>query len=248
MKKIILISLLPILFSPYIWAVTANINYQGRLLDNAGIPVSATDMAFVLRVYDASSNGNLVYSENHTVTVDDGTYSFIIGNGSGGSPTYGPDLFDTTGELWVEVEVETEILTPRHRLLSAPFSVQSDNAQTLQGNIPSDFAAATELQALVTQLKDLCLINGGAWSNTTNNCEYDVSSIVTINVLPAGGGYVPVSLLSLAGPDLCDESHYHGAPVLNCSGQLVGETQGSCGYGKVSAVLSINAELCLNYQ
>src|SRR5690606_31642822 len=71
------------------------VNFQGRLLDDGGVPVTQSDMAFVVKIWsDPASTlpANLKYSESHTVNVDDGVYSFPIGSGTPLSGVYGGSL------------------------------------------------------------------------------------------------------------------------------------------------------------
>jgi len=57
------------------------INYQGRLADAQGNPVSG-NRTMAVRVYDAPTGGNMTYEETvGTVAVANGTYSFRFGSG-----------------------------------------------------------------------------------------------------------------------------------------------------------------------
>jgi len=62
------------------WAVPAQINYQGRLTDANGDPVTG-EVSMSLKMFDAATAGNELYSEDiGTVTLDDnGVYSFPFG-------------------------------------------------------------------------------------------------------------------------------------------------------------------------
>jgi hypothetical protein len=61
--------------------VPSLINYQGRLTDSNGAPVSGSKN-FALSIYDAETGGNLLYTENiGAVTLDaNGVYSFQFGS------------------------------------------------------------------------------------------------------------------------------------------------------------------------
>jgi hypothetical protein len=64
--------------------VPALINYQGRLLDSNGDPVTGT-VSIGLNIYDAQTGGNAIYTESiGSVPLVDGVYSFQFG-GSGQS-------------------------------------------------------------------------------------------------------------------------------------------------------------------
>ena len=60
-------------------AVAQPINYQGKLSDKAGAPVTG-DKNFSLHIYDDKTGGKLIYEEAvGTVAVKDGLYSFNFG-------------------------------------------------------------------------------------------------------------------------------------------------------------------------
>ncbi len=95
------------------------VNYQGRLADNAGIPLDGTyGMSFSL--WDAATDGNVVWGpESHTaVPVNGGLFSVGLGsNTQGGIPT-------TTwnGDRYLEITVGGETLSPRELIRSVPIA------------------------------------------------------------------------------------------------------------------------------
>jgi hypothetical protein len=76
--------------------VPSLINYQGRLTDADGAPVTGSKN-FVISIYDAATGGTLLYTEDiGAVTLDDnGVYSFQFG-GSGTSNTLVTETVATT--------------------------------------------------------------------------------------------------------------------------------------------------------
>jgi len=95
------------------------INYQGRLHDADGNPLSDTyTLSFTL--YDAKTGGNVVWGpENHVgVVVTDGL--FDVGLGSvipGGIPTT-----VWSGDRYLEVAVDGQALSPRELIRSVPIA------------------------------------------------------------------------------------------------------------------------------
>jgi hypothetical protein len=95
------------------------VNYQGRLADDAGVPLTGTyGMSFAL--YDAAEGGTLIWGpESHTaVPVTDGLFSVGLGSQtSGGIPT-------TTwnGDRYLEITVGGETLAPRELIRSVPIA------------------------------------------------------------------------------------------------------------------------------
>jgi len=98
MKRIIPLSFIVGLVSAVtsVAAVPSLINYQGRLTDSNGDPVVGSK-TFAVSIYDASSAGNLLYSESvGSVTLDNkGIYSFQFG-GTGTSNTQASETVATT--------------------------------------------------------------------------------------------------------------------------------------------------------
>jgi len=155
MKRFIAYLIL-ILFPVAALAVPGTINYQGRLLDNNGIPVTQADMTFVISIWSAASAGSKIYEETHGVDVDDGVYSFQIGGGTGGTPVWNPSgFFNTASPRFVQLVVNGEILSPRHQLLSAPFTLQSGNSDALGGQGINYFGTAAQVNSLQNQINDL---------------------------------------------------------------------------------------------
>ena len=60
-------------------AVPDEISFQGFLTDTSGVPVNGT-VSMTYRIYDASTAGNLLWSETQpTVMVDEGRYAVLLG-------------------------------------------------------------------------------------------------------------------------------------------------------------------------
>jgi len=95
------------------------INYQGRLADSGGAPLDGTyGMSFSL--WDAASDGNLVWGpENHAaVPVSEGLFSVGLGSQtSGGIPTN-----TWNGDRYLEITVGGETLSPRELIRSVPIA------------------------------------------------------------------------------------------------------------------------------
>ena len=78
--KIELLTSLLLITATLAWAVPSEINYQGRLMDANGDAVTG-DVTMSLKMFDAATDGNEIYSEDiGTVTLDsNGIYSFEFG-------------------------------------------------------------------------------------------------------------------------------------------------------------------------
>ena len=93
------------------------VNYQGRLADSGGAPLDGSyGMTFAL--YDAASDGDLVWGpESHAaVPVSEGLFSVGLGSQtSGGIPT---SVWN--GDRYLEITVGGETLSPRELIRSVP--------------------------------------------------------------------------------------------------------------------------------
>ena len=193
MKKIVSVLLLIAAVSAFADTPVGPMNYQGRLLDSAGVPVTGS-YNFVVRVYDAVNAGTLKYQENHNaVAVDDGVYALLVGTQakSGGDSTWSVELWNCCSALYLEVVVNGEALAPRHRLSAAPYAFQANLALTTNnalalGGKPSAWYGST-LEAICASGKGkwLELANAGAGACLGAGAEYPGPSVVALSTLTA---------------------------------------------------------------
>lgn len=175
-------------------------NYQGRLLDNAGIPVTGSHN-FVVKIYNDPAAGTLKYQETKTgVVVDDGVYSFQIGTGpkTGGDSLWDIDLWQQNlNDLYLEVVVNGETLSPRHELTSAPHAFTATLA--LNANSVAYLGGQSTSNVLVA----ICQANKGVWLNIANKClgpgsDFSVAavggSVVNISTLHSGTDFTGIDL------------------------------------------------------
>ncbi|MFO7725697.1 MAG: tail fiber domain-containing protein [Oceanipulchritudo sp.] len=126
------------------------LSYQSYLVDANGVPLGSdgaggsqpANYDVVFRLYDAPTQGNLLWSEQQTITVDNGYFSVLLGEGAAFGSEPNPALstvFTGIGadERFVSVAVRfeaggefTEIL-PRLRLLTSPYSFLASQARSL---------------------------------------------------------------------------------------------------------------------
>jgi len=142
-------------------------NYQGRLLNDSGVPVTGS-YNFVVRVYDAATSGTLKYQENHNgVSVDDGVYAFLVGTQTktGGDSTWSVELWNCCSTLFLEIVVNGEILSPRHRLAAAPFAFQANLALTTNNALALGGVSATQYN---NTLASICVSGKGKWLELAN--------------------------------------------------------------------------------
>jgi hypothetical protein len=96
--------------------VPTKVSYQGYLT-SGGSPVNAT-VSMNVKLYDALTNGNLIWSEVQSVGVVNGVYNVVLGN------TTPLDESVFTGQLYLTVAVGTDSdMSPRTPLTSAPYAI-----------------------------------------------------------------------------------------------------------------------------
>lgn len=103
--------------------VTTPAIYQGRLTDTTGIP-QAGPVDLTLRIFDAAIGETLLYSEQH-LAVDlgsGGSFAVPLGNGTNPSGSYTTAL-RTAASLYLEIEVDGDVLSPRQEIASAAVAV-----------------------------------------------------------------------------------------------------------------------------
>lgn len=111
--------------------------YQGRVLNSNGVPVSDTSLSISFALYDASSGGTCLWSNNsatcttvvaRTVTLTSGLFSEALGDTAASTPyaAIAATVFADNASVYLEVIVAGETLTPRKAMLAAPYAVNSD--------------------------------------------------------------------------------------------------------------------------
>ncbi len=131
--------------------------YQGRLVDSNEMPVTvATEITFTF--FDAAVDGNplvnneKLFSETDLVTPDaNGIFTTIIGdNDDIGITAAGIVAFD---EVWLNINVEGEDLTPRQQLFAAPYALRAttaDEAIAAETAEEADHAASADMATFST--------------------------------------------------------------------------------------------------
>lgn len=132
--------------------VPKKIKYQGRLTDNVtGLPLAGPH-TLTLRIYNASSGGDLIWSETVPVGADSaGVFTTTIGS---------VNLIDVAfaEDCWLEVEADGEILSPRREMVSVPYAFRADEAghasgaDSLDGHSPGEFVLKGEASSITASM------------------------------------------------------------------------------------------------
>ena len=148
-------------------AVPLFINYQGKIADSTGLPIGATGTAaapvaapvnrkVIFRIYDASTGGNRLWTEEQTVTISLGVFSVLLGNGinptgtaSGESRPAIDTIFasSTASNRFLEIMVDngdntingSDVpISPRQQITSTAFAMRAKFADSIASS--SDLA------------------------------------------------------------------------------------------------------------
>ena len=197
------------LISPAV--VPSTVNYQGRLTDAAGAPLSG-NRVMSLKVYDSVTGGAQLYSETlGNVPVDaNGIYGFQFGaNGSGLSPAISSTL-GGAAEHWLEITVDGVAQQPRQKLQAVPFALVAKGLE--DGSVTSAMIAdgaigLSKISGLGTAASANAADFAAAFNTTlsgaptaptaapgTNNSQIATTAFVLANSgsLPSGGSLTNV--------------------------------------------------------
>ena len=133
-KKIVSIAFAVVLLNVFVLSsiycdIPRTLSFQGRLTDNNDTP-SEGSHSFGFAIYNSSSGGALLWSENQTLTLSDGIYNCVLG-----SVSAFPAALDFNAPYYLQVTVDGEAL-PRQTISSSAYAL---NAGRLGGIASSDF-------------------------------------------------------------------------------------------------------------
>jgi hypothetical protein len=109
------------------------VNFQGKLTTPAGNPVADGPHSFVFRIYDDPAAGVLQWSEGPlAIATTGGLFTHQLGS----STTLPVSLFEDFDSLYLEVEADGSIITPRTRLIASPYTKVSSGLDGRSGINP----------------------------------------------------------------------------------------------------------------
>ena len=148
-------------------------SYQGQLLDSSDSPITdpAVDMTF--KLYDVAELGTACWSEDHTgadaVDVQDGLFNMLLGSMSS------IDTACLTGDVYLELAVEGETMSPRELLTSVIHAQEAGtlpDGATTQGELTVSGDVFTE--RLASPINTDLTIDAGSGSLNTLTLHDDV--------------------------------------------------------------------------
>lgn len=99
------------------------IAYQGRLSDGSNQPVADGNYLVTFFIYNDPVAGNVVWAETAEITTTEGMFSHNLGS----ITPFGSRLFQLYSELYLELNLNNEPITPRTKLTTTPFAISAEN-------------------------------------------------------------------------------------------------------------------------
>jgi len=189
--------------------VPSLINYQGRLTDSSGAPVTGSK-TFAISIYDAATAGNLLYSESiGAVTLDsNGVYSFQFGNAG----TSNTQVTETIGTTAGSTLTYTKTLTNTPVVANSITVTDGTNSWSQSVGNPGVGATATA-NTIVGFVIGATITNGGsgytsapavtitgAGSGATATATLTGGVVTGITINNAGSGYTGAVTITIAPP------------------------------------------------
>jgi hypothetical protein len=202
--------------------VPSLINYQGRLTDSNGAPVTG-NKNFAISIYDAATGGNLLYEETiGAVTLDaNGVYSFQFGS-AGTSNTQVTETIGTTNgttltysKVLANTPVVNNSITVTDGTNSWSQSVGNPGVgATATANTISGFvigATITNGGSGYTSAPSVTITGSGTGAAATATISGGV--VTAINITNAGSGYTGGATITIAPPVIPFRVDYSGGTI-----------------------------------
>lgn len=222
-------------------------NYQGKLTDATGKPVSDGDYDMIFSIHDADSAGNLEWSETwetpNAVQVTNGLFNVPLGSID---PTGNPLDLPFNEDYWLQVQVKYdglyEILLPRQQIVSVGYAYMAENVTA--GAITTDaldddavtpdklkVPGIDEITGKVATISSDTFLSLNAAALENLNANNISSGNLGIARLPAGGTWSLTSALGITGANVGIGTTIPGATLHTIGNSIfIESTNGwSCG-------------------
>ena len=146
--------------------VPRTLNYQGYLTTPTGAPVN-TPQSLTARIYDATSGGNLLFTETHNAaTMTNGIFNILLGSVN---VITNPLNLSFSAPYYLGITVGTDAeLSPRQPLAASPYALRAATAEALAATATVPGSQITGAVSSATKLATARTINGVAFDGTAN--------------------------------------------------------------------------------
>ncbi|HOX96669.1 MAG TPA: site-specific integrase [Candidatus Woesebacteria bacterium] len=160
------------------------LSFQGRLTDSSGTPI-VTAVNVIFKLWNAATSGTQLYTSNTcSITPDsNGIFNTLIGNGTCGQEI-ASTVFTENRDVFLEVTVGSETLTPRQQIATVGYAL---NSETLQG-YPASAAATLNTIPVVDENGDINIAAASPTINSTSGTFTLNGQAITISTTANSGG------------------------------------------------------------
>lgn len=180
---------------------------QGRLLDDTGTPINGGALVFSFSLYGAATGGNALWTEEQSITPDQGYFSARLGE----SKPFPAALFNgSQGTLFLGITVGSDAeMAPRQQLTSTPFAMLSLNAIEATHALSADAATSATgalntriaaLETTSTKLAGYQHVYGSNFGFTDKSCDL-VTQNCSIDITPGGFSKAPTCVITMTNVD-----------------------------------------------
>lgn len=174
-------------------AVPGVISYQGSVADSSGAPLgagSAINRTMIFRIYGSPTGNDLLYSEQQVVTIAEGDFNVLLGQGAlvGSEPKPAIDTVFNGTERFLGVTVDDGTpaadpeISPRQQLASTGFAFRAKSADRAVSAASAD--SASSAHRVVSDGSD-SVFN---WAYVNNLTVQGHGKITGSNILEFGTG------------------------------------------------------------
>ena len=182
--------------------IPEQMNYQVMLTNDSDQPLADQSVQLVFRIYNVESGGGQLWTETHNVVTNSiGVASVVLGSTD-------PIHLLFSVPLWLQVEVEGEVLSPRRQLTSAPYALSGAGGSAGDGH-SLDADDGSPVDALYVDS------NGDVGIGTTSpqaelhvREEIQIGSTATLGALTVHGGSAANGAIRLQGEGVDGGSIY----------------------------------------
>ena len=125
-------------------AVPGLMTYQAYVTDSSNSPLGSpnpTNYDVTFRIYDSATGSNVIWAEQQTVTIFEGNFSVLLGNGqvNGGEPKPDLDQVFTAAERYMGITVDfgatPSEFAPRQRIMTNAYAYRAKVAENVSNQI-----------------------------------------------------------------------------------------------------------------
>ena len=210
-------------------SVPALINYQAYVTDDAGLPygntLAGTNFDVTFKIYNSAATPAVVWAEKQTVTIAQGRFSVLLGNGvaiDGSTPRpalnslFGgaPPAAAVNQNLSIGITVNTPGGTtatefaPRQQLVANPLALRAASAATADSVVGSSINSAAILDGAIASadLAALAVSTGNIADNAVTNAKLADNAVGNAELADAAVGTAELQNGSVTNAKLADNA------------------------------------------